>query len=86
MSLGPLYKPAKSDGYFTDPKGLMQWIKRHEERGNSPQQMWDKCFSKHANLRAVFSGDQSRPQSLYSATALESSSTGGATSSRSPSL
>jgi hypothetical protein len=67
MSLGPLNKPKKGEGYIKDPKGLMQWTKRHEERGNSPQQMWDKCFSKHANLRAVFSGDQSRTQSMYTA-------------------
>ena len=65
MSLGPLNKPKERDGYFTDPKGLMQWTKRHRERGNSPQQMWDECFRKHPNLRAVFSGDQSRTQSMY---------------------
>ena len=67
MSLGPLHKPTRGEGYFTDPKGLMQWAKRHEERGNSPQETSDKCFSKHANLRAVFSGDQSRTQSAYAA-------------------
>jgi hypothetical protein len=67
MSLGPLNRPTEGEGYYTDPKGLMQWIKRHEERGNTPQQMWDECFRKHPNLRAVFSGDQSRTQSMYEA-------------------
>lgn len=67
MSLGPLNKPTQREGYFSDPKGLMQWTKRHEERGNSPQEMWDKCFAKHPNLKAVFSGDQSRTQSMYAA-------------------
>jgi len=66
MYLGPLNKPKESKGYFEDPKGRMQWTKRHGKRGNSPQEMWDKCFRKHANLLAVFCGDQSRTQSMYS--------------------
>lgn len=66
MYLGPLNKPKESSGYFEDPKGRMQWIKRHGKRGNSPQEMWDKCFRKHANLLAIFCGDQSRTQSMYS--------------------
>ena len=67
MYLGPLKKPKESRGYFDDPKGRMQWTKRHGKRGNSPQQMWDKCFKKHKNLLAVFCGDQSRTQSMYTA-------------------
>jgi hypothetical protein len=67
MGLGPLNKPTEGDGFYDDPKGLMQWTKRHKERGNTPQQMWDKCFRKHSNLRAVFCGDQSRTQSMYAA-------------------
>jgi len=66
MYLGPLDKPKEGQGYFDDPKGRMQWTKRHGKRGNSPQQMWDKCFRKHANLMAIFCGDQSRTQSMYS--------------------
>ncbi|MBT3601667.1 MAG: serine/threonine protein phosphatase [Candidatus Latescibacteria bacterium] len=66
MYLGPLNKPKESNGYFDAPKGRMQWTKRHGKRGNSPQQMWDKCFRKHANLLAIFCGDQSRTQSMYS--------------------
>ncbi|MFT5368445.1 MAG: hypothetical protein ACI8V2_003411 [Candidatus Latescibacterota bacterium] len=68
MYLGPLNKPKEGQGYFDDPKGRMQWTKRHGKRGNSSQQMWDKCFQKHANLLAIFCGDQSRTQSMYTAT------------------
>ena len=45
----------------------MQWKKIHGDRGNTPQQMWDKCFRKHANLRLVFYGDQSRTQAMRKA-------------------
>ena len=65
MGLGPLNKPKDNAGYYVDPKGLMQWTKRHEGRGNSPQRMWDECFKKQDNLVAVFCGDQSRTQSMY---------------------
>lgn len=65
MALGPLNKPKESAGYYEDPKGLMQWTKRHNDRGNSPQRMWDECFKKQSNLVAVFCGDQSRTQSMY---------------------
>jgi hypothetical protein len=64
MGLGPLQKPQTNAGYFHDPQGRMQWHKCHGERGNSPQQMWDKCFAKHANLFVVFSGDQSRMEAI----------------------
>ncbi|MDP6040611.1 MAG: metallophosphoesterase [Candidatus Latescibacteria bacterium] len=67
MYLGPLNKPKESQGYYDDPKGRMQWTKRHGDRGNSAQQMWDKCFRKNANLLAIFCGDQSRTQSMYRA-------------------
>ncbi|MDQ8180447.1 metallophosphoesterase [Pelagicoccus sp. SDUM812005] len=64
MGLGPAERPQSNDGYITDPKGRMRWSKRHGERGNSPQQMWEKCFRKHPNLVAIFSGDQSRTEAL----------------------
>lgn len=60
MDLGPLEKPVTNDGYFTDPKGRMRWTKIHGARGNSPAQLWDKLYSRHANVRLIFSGDQSR--------------------------
>lgn len=47
------------------PKGSMLWIKCHGQRGNSPQQMWEKCFSKRRNLHLIFSGDQSRSNAMH---------------------
>jgi hypothetical protein len=64
MGLGPLLKPKNEDEFTSGPKGLMQWKKCHGERGNTPEQMWQKCFRKHPNLRLVFCGDQSRTQAM----------------------
>jgi hypothetical protein len=65
MGWGPGSKPTEADQYFaTAPKGRMRWTKIHEGRGNSPQQMWEKCYQHHPNLVAVFSGDQSRTQAF----------------------
>ncbi|MEZ6050784.1 MAG: serine/threonine protein phosphatase [Planctomycetaceae bacterium] len=64
MDLGPRDKPKQSSDYFDAPKGRMTWTKRHQERGNSPQQMWEKCFQHHANLLMICCGDQSRSQAL----------------------
>tara|TARA_Y100001934_G_C12379979_1_gene791761 strand:- start:797 stop:1783 length:987 start_codon:yes stop_codon:yes gene_type:complete len=64
MGLGPRDKPKLASDYFDAPKGRMTWTKRHGKRGNSPQQMWDKCFSKHANLFLLCCGDQSRTQAM----------------------
>jgi pectate lyase len=41
------------------PQGRMRWKKVHGDRGNTPQQLWDKSFSKHPNLFLVLCGDQS---------------------------
>lgn len=65
MNLGPRDLPKKREDYFYAPKGRMRWTKCHGERGNSPQQMWDECFRKHANLFMICSGDQSRTQALH---------------------
>jgi hypothetical protein len=65
MGLGPRDKPKRADDYFTAPKGRMTWKKCHGDRGNSPQQMWDKCFCKHAHLFLICCGDQSRTQAMY---------------------
>jgi hypothetical protein len=62
MGLGPAARPKKLSDFADAPKGRMEWSKIHGSRGNSPQQMWDKCFRKHENLFLVFSGDQSRTQ------------------------
>jgi hypothetical protein len=55
-----LKQPRDNDGYFSDPKGRMTWVKIHGNHGNSPEQMWEKLYSKHANIAFIFSGDQSR--------------------------
>ena len=60
MDLGIVDKPTAERGYIHDPKGRMRWVKRHKGRGNNAEQLWDKLYRKHANLRFVFSGDQSR--------------------------
>ena len=46
-----------------DPNmGRCQWKKCHGELGNTPEQMWQKCFSRHENIFLILSGDQSSPQ------------------------
>ena len=60
MDLGIIDKPKTAEGYIHDPKGRMRWVKIHPDRGNTAEQLWDKLYRKHANLRFVFSGDQSR--------------------------
>jgi hypothetical protein len=64
MYLGPLERPTTPEGWFTDPKGRMRWVRRHGERGNSPQQIWEKCLRKHENIFLVCCGDQSRTQTM----------------------
>jgi hypothetical protein len=65
MDLGPINQPRDNDGFISAPKGRMNWVKIHGARGNSPVQMWDKLFSRHANLGFIFSGDQSRTTALH---------------------
>ncbi|UUO08154.1 metallophosphoesterase [Blastopirellula sp. J2-11] len=65
MCLGPLQHPKSNRDYTDAPKGRMQWTKIHEERGNTAEEMWNKCFRKHANLFMVCCGDQSRSHSLH---------------------
>ncbi len=60
MDLGIRDKPKTTEGYIKDPKGRMRWAKCHGTLGNSAEQMWEKCYRKHATLAMVFSGDQSR--------------------------
>lgn len=68
MGLGPRDRPQNSRDFFDAPKGRMTWKKRHGERGNSPEQMRQKCFCKHQNLFIIFCGDQSRTQALHQTT------------------
>ncbi|MDB5344821.1 MAG: Calcineurin-like phosphoesterase [Schlesneria sp.] len=69
MGWGPRLKPKTDDEYVTGEKGRMEWVKIHGTRGNSPQQLWEKCYRRHPHLIAVFSGDQSRTQAYHAATA-----------------
>ena len=64
MYLGPAQHPKSSQDFYTAPKGRMGWTKRHGDRGNSAEEMWKKCFSKHANLFLIICGDQSRTQAM----------------------
>lgn len=64
MGLGPRDKPKAARDFYDTPKGRMQWKKRHRSRGNTPEQMWQKCFRKHKNLFIIFCGDQSRTQAM----------------------
>lgn len=62
MGWGPKEKPKKAEDYFDAPKGRMMWKKCHGKNGNTPQEMWDECFSRHRNVFLICSGDQSRTQ------------------------
>lgn len=64
MYLGPLETPTTAEGWFDDPKGRMRWHKIHKERGNTPQELWEKLFSRHPKIVAVQAGDQSRTQAI----------------------
>ncbi len=59
MYLGPIPQPESRDEWLLVPQGRMQWKKVHGERGNTPQEMWEKSFSLHPNLFLVLAGDQS---------------------------
>lgn len=65
MDLGPVEQPRAAGDFFGATKGRMQWKKCHGARGNTPEQMWEKCYRRHANLLAIFSGDQSRTTACY---------------------
>ncbi len=65
MYLGPEHRPKTSKEFMTSPKARMKWHKTHKSNGNTPQQMWDKCFSQHPNLFLICCGDQSRTQAMH---------------------
>jgi hypothetical protein len=64
MYLGPIEKPKTLQSFLDPTKGRMLWKKRHGVKGNTPEQMWQKCFSKHKNLFLILCGDQSRTQTM----------------------
>lgn len=47
--------PRRPDEWF----GVMDWTKSHGEKGVPATTAWETCFSKHANLILIVSGDQS---------------------------
>ncbi len=65
MFLGPREQPENPDDYFSGAKGVMRWSKCHGNQGNTAQEIWDKCLRKHANVRIIQSGDQSRSNALH---------------------
>ncbi len=65
MGLGPRDKPKNNQEFIDAPKGRMRWLKIHGKRGNTPEQMWEKCFSQHKNLFMICCGDQSRTQARH---------------------
>lgn len=65
MYLGPRDQPRKARDYYDAPKGRMRWAKMHGKKGNTPQQLWEKCFSKHQNVFLICCGDQSRTQTMH---------------------
>jgi hypothetical protein len=67
MGWGPRVQPRNNEEFISAEKGRMEWTKIHKERGNSPQQLWDKFYRKQPQLLAVFSGDQSRTQAYHAA-------------------
>lgn len=66
MFLGPRDRPIQDADYFDAPKGIMRWHKTYGDKGNSAEQLWNKCFKKHENIRMIISGDQSRSNAIHS--------------------
>jgi len=64
MFLGPIEEPRTREETFSNPKGVMRWSKCHGPAGHSPEALWDKCFSRHANVFMVLCGDQSHTQAM----------------------
>lgn len=65
MFLGPLDRPKTAEAWFSAPKGVMKWRKCHGKAGNTPAQLWQKCFAKHKNVLLILCGDQSRSQTMH---------------------
>lgn len=65
MFIGPKVEPTTNEEFYNNSKGVMTWHKCHGKQGNTAVQMWEKCFKKHANIRMILSGDQSRANAHY---------------------
>jgi len=61
MYLGPIDARDKL-GAEEQAFGRMRWAKI--PGGNTPEQMWEKCFSKHENVFLIVSGDQASIMAL----------------------
>ena len=64
MDIGPVTKPNPEE-QAKITVGRMTWKKCHGKNGNSYEQMWQKCFCKHAHLFLICCGDQSQSQAAY---------------------
>lgn len=64
MFLGPIAKPERKEDFFTAQRGVARWSKCHGADGNSPHDLWEKCFSRHRNVLLILCGDQSRVQAM----------------------
>ena len=67
MLLGPVGRDEGASGRADDttPVGLMEWTKCYGERGIDARSAWDRLFSRHGNVVAVLSGDQSSYQAAH---------------------
>jgi len=65
MFLGPVEKLPDKSRWRESPLGVMRWSKCYGQQGNTPQVLWDSCFARHANIRMLFCGDQSRVQAMH---------------------
>lgn len=65
MYLGAVEKPVKGSSNKNHLVGRMKWTKNHGKKGNNGEQLWEKLFRHHANIVAVFSGDQSAVTTAY---------------------
>lgn len=65
MFLGPRNKPVYAQDFFDAPKGIMKWSKTYGDKGNTPEDLWNKCFKKHENIHMIISGDQSRTNAIH---------------------
>ena len=62
--LGPREKPKTEEDWYSAPKGRIRWAKWNAKVLNDAEQVWSKCFSKHANVFMICCADDRRTQAL----------------------